>query len=46
MCVSIDIVRAERADCGRCKEAIIIVKFASVKCWYIEEEFVVISTLG
>ena len=35
MCGSIDIVGTKGADCRRCREAVIIVKFAGVKFWYI-----------
>ena len=46
MCVSKYIVGANGYDCRRCREAITIVKFAGFKFQYIEEEFIVSSTLG
>ena len=45
MCVSIYIVGSKWADCRRCREAIIIIKFMGVKFQYIKEELIVSSTL-
>ena len=46
MCGSIDIVGAKGAKFKRCRESIIIVKFAGAKFRYIEEEFIVSSTFA